>query len=214
MNYTKANNISADMAFESVVTDYMMDNFWSKINTAQRVTDRRLQFAGADVMLSSDIAVDMKIKNSSQLTCEIPFPYPSVELMQTNIAGKLQTGWFADPKCITKLYAYLTVHAKHNDKRKLKQSDIIKVNMMLFSKKELTRLIEQSNSIRQLLEDSLTLNKQHDKITYYDDKHNKVFHLKLSNLENSVCLVMSRDKYLNLRGTKCFDIYPNRIVKY
>ena len=196
--------------FETVVDTYLSANFLNKIpkNTIF-IEDTELQYRGADISCDNGNIIDCKIKNTKTIN-EI-FQYPSVEI---SIKHNKHDGWFVKKDSITTTYFFISVFSTQDWYENITVDNISKLNVLIFSKNQLKKYIEQFVSLEQIKEDALYLDEYRQRKDYYNKFGNKVMHLKYSPYnEGAINLVLKRDVYLSLPFSKEIEITKDNIKR-
>ena len=202
-----------DNIIERNVAKFMDEYFWKKIAQAkhlsfERVTDKRRQWRGQDIVIG-DIVIDEKAKVKSCIN-EI-LEHPSFELQNITSTGTLVDGWFMKNND-THIYAFIAVFSSVKSPYDISFDNIEHLNVMLVNKSEVKKLVHQYDSEENIINAIDYL--RDDYRNSYTFSHN-MYHLTKSPqfAEQPINLVLKRELLENIKTTKIFNVYRDRIQK-
>ena len=202
-----------DNIIERNVAKFMDEYFWKKIAqdknvSFERVTEKRRQWRGQDVVIGN-IIIDEKAKVMNCMN-EI-LKSPSFELQHISSTGTLVDGWFMK-NTDTHIYAFIAVFSSVKSAYDISFDNIEHLNVLLVNKSEVKKLVHQYDSEENIISAIDYLRDDYRNI--YKFSHN-MYCLKKSPqyAEQPINLVLNRELLENIKTTKTFNIYRDRIQK-
>ena len=202
-----------DNIIERNVGKFMDEYFWKKIAqdknvSFERVTDKRRQWRGQDVVIG-DIIIDEKAKVMNCMNKILECP--SFELQHISSIGTLVDGWFMKNND-THIYAFIAVFSSVKSAYDISFDNIEHLNVMLVNKSEVKKLVHQYDSEENIINAIDYL--RDDYRNSYKFSHNMYCLTKSPwYAEQPINLVLNRELLENIKTTKTFNIYRDRIQK-
>lgn len=203
-----------DYIIERNVAKFMDEYFWKKIAqdknvSFERVNDKSRQYRGQDVVIG-DIIVDEKAKVKNCMNSILK--YPSFELQHIGSTGTLVDGWFMK-NTDTHIYAFIAVFSSAKSEYDISFDNIEHLNVMLVNKSEVKKLVHKYDT-----EENIRSAVDYLRDDGYDIRYkfsHKMYWLKKSTQydEQPINLVLKRELLENIKTTKTFNIYKDRIQK-
>lgn len=203
-----------DDIIEHNVAKFMDEYFWKKIAqdkhlSFERVHDKYRQYRGQDVVIG-DIIIDekAKVKNyiNKILNC------PSFELQHIGSTGTLVDGWFMK-HTDTHIYAFIAVFSSAKSEYDISFDNIEHLNVMLVNKAEVKKLVHKYDT-----EENIRSAVDYLRDDGYDIRYkfsHKMYWLtkSIQYVEQPINLVLKRELLENIKTTKTFNVYKDRIQK-
>ena len=203
-----------DNIIERNVGKFMDEYFWKKIAqdknvSFERVTDKRRQWRGQDVVIG-DIIIDEKAKVINCMN-EI-LKTPSFELQHIGSTGTLVDGWFMK-NTDTHIYAFIAVFSSVKSAYNISFDNIEHLNVLLVNKSEVKKLIYKYDT-EENIRRAVDYLRDDDFEIKYKFSHDMYWLKKSTQLkEQPINLVLKRELLENIKTTKIINVYKDRIQK-